>query len=255
MSRILLLIPHPDDEIVGAAAAITRQRQQNHRFFGLYLTSGVPRAEQLWGRGRALREARVKQRRDEAIKVAALLGIEPIGFSDWPSRALKDHLAAAHRWIGKILIEHAIDAIWVPAWEGGHQDHDVANFLAASVADGRPVTEFAEYNRGGGAPRWQHFATPNGTETVLRLTPAEAAEKRRLIAAYRSERANLSPVRFQRESFRPLPRHDYTRPPHAGTLLRERFHWVGRFIHHPRIDHEPSANIYSALKAFRAAKG
>ena len=47
-----------------------------------------------------------------------------------------------------------------------------------------------------------------------------------------------------------MPRHDYAAPPHAGTLFRERFHWVP--FRHPRIDFAPSAEIYSVLGEWSA---
>jgi LmbE family N-acetylglucosaminyl deacetylase len=253
MARILLLIPHSDDEIVGAATAIARRVSAGDQFFGLYLTSGIPAAEQLWRWDRKGRAARVQQRRDEARAAAARLGIAPVGFSDWPSRTLKSHLAAALAWIDRLLDEHAIDAIWVAAWEGGHQDHDAANFLAAQRAGKRPVREFAEYNAGGGMAKWNRFAATNGSETVLQLTPEEIRAKRDLLAIYRSEKDNLAGVKVGIESHRPLPDHDYRRPPHDGKLWREAYHWVGRLMLHPRVDFEPSRDLYAALQGFLGA--
>lgn len=72
--------------------------------------------------------------------------------------------------------------------------------------------------------------------------------KRRLLALYRSERGNLRHVRTALESLRPLPRHDYTRPPHAGTLFRERFHWVP--FRHRRVDFERTGAVLAALQDF-----
>lgn len=251
MARILLLIPHPDDEVVGAAATVARCRAAGDEFFGLYLTDGIPAPEQLWRRDRPGRAKRVERRRHEAREAAAILGIVPAAFLGYPSRALKAHLGAAASRIAETAAAHAVDALWVPAWEGGHQDHDVANFLASKCAGGRPVVEFAEYNRGGGAARWNRFAAPNGTETELRLTAGEIAAKRRLVAIYGSESANLARVRFEIESRRPLAAYDYGKPPHDGMLLRERFHWVGRLFRHPRVDFEPSASVYDTLRNYR----
>jgi LmbE family N-acetylglucosaminyl deacetylase len=253
MTRILLLIPHPDDEVVGAATMIARHRAAGDQFFGLYLTSGVPAPDQLWRWDRKGRAARVRRRRDEARAAAAMLGIEPVGFSDWPSRTLKSHLAPAAAWIERLLAEHAIAALWVAAWEGGHQDHDAANFLAAQTAKGRPVREFAEYNSGGGMARWNRFAATNGSETVLQLTSEEIRSKRRLLAVYRSEKHNLAGAKLGTESHRPLPGHDYRRPPHDGKLWREAYHWVGRLVRHPRVDFEPSRDIYAVLQGFLSA--
>jgi LmbE family N-acetylglucosaminyl deacetylase len=250
MSRILFLIPHPDDEVVSAATFIRRNHGVGGRIFGLYLTCGMPRPDgrSFWRRPGG--PARIERRRDEARAVASALGIEPVGFCDWPSRGLKDHLDEAVNRIGDVIATHDIDTIWVSAWEGGHQDHDVANFLACRCASGRPVVEFAEYNLGDGAPRWHRFAVPNGSETVIRLTPEEAAFKRRLLDVYRSERTSLRKVRMEIESCRPLAPYDYTRPPHAGTLSREKYRSIGYLFVRSRVDPEPSTRVYEALRAF-----
>ncbi len=250
MFRILFLIPHPDDETVAAATFIRRLPPGAHRIFGLYLTSGVPLGEHLWWWQRSNLEARLALRREEARGAASALGIEPVGFSDWPSRGLKDHLDEAVAWIRSVLDGYAIDTIWVPAWKGGHQDHDVANFLAHQVADQRPVTEFAEYNLGGGVPRWHRFAEPNGEETIIALTPEEAAWKRGVLRLYRSERSGLRQVRYETESARPLPRYDYGRPPHAGLLSREKIYSFSRRFVRSRVDLEPAAEMHRKLSAY-----
>lgn len=47
-NRILLLIPHPDDEVAGCCAAVGRARGARCRVFGLFLTDGVPDKRSLW---------------------------------------------------------------------------------------------------------------------------------------------------------------------------------------------------------------
>jgi N-acetylglucosamine malate deacetylase 1 len=246
--RILILIPHPDDEVVGCAAAAARARHEGSRLFGLYLTTGIAPREALWPWQRSRYAALVARRRDEARLAAERLGIETLHFSDRPSRRLKNHLTEAAAELRRALAQSAAELVWAPAWEGAHQDHDTANFLAARVIEKTPVWEFAEYNYAGGKVRSQCFIDERGDETALRLSPQEAAKKRALLALYRSERGNLKHIRSDIESFRPLPAHEYARAPHAGTLFRERFHWVP--FRHPRIDSEPNRAVEAALAAF-----
>jgi N-acetylglucosamine malate deacetylase 1 len=248
--RILLAIPHPDDEVVGCAVALRRARAEGCEVFGLYLTTGVPAEAALWPRQRSRHAALVARRRAEALAAAAALGLEPVAFAARPSRRLKDHLADAFAELDAAVTRLMPDELWVSAWEGGHQDHDTANFLASRFAGRVKLREFAEYNYAQGAVRVQRFPQSDGSETVLRLTAEEAAFKRRLLAIYRSERANLAFVGTEIESSRPLPLHDYGAPPHRGTLFRERFHWVP--FRHPRIDFEPSAATRAAIAAFLA---
>ena len=245
--RILILAPHPDDEVVACGVVASRARAAGARVFVLHLTTGLPRAASRPGSY----AARVARRRAEAAKAAALLGLTPTGFLDIPARRLLDHLdeaaAAANSAIGRI----DPDCLWVPAFEGAHQDHDAASALAARCAGGRPVREFAAYNLAGGRVRSNRFAGVRGGETVAALAPDEIALKRRALDVYASERRNLGHIRLVEEAWRPLPAHDYAAPPHPGTLFRERFQWVP--FRHPRIDFAPSAEVYRRLGRWAGA--
>jgi LmbE family N-acetylglucosaminyl deacetylase len=243
--RILILAPHPDDETVGCAIAAQRARHGGAAVFVLTLTTGIPPKAALFPWQRAAYLARSARCRAEGEVVAALLQLTPLGFAEFPSRTLKTAAAAAHGLIADAVASRGIDEIWAPAWEGGHQDHDVTNFLAARFADRVRVVEFAEYNFAGGTVRSQIFPAAIGNEELIALTPAEADLKAKALAIYHSERGNLAHVRTAQEILRPLPPHDYTRAPHNGTLFRERFHWVP--FRHPRIDFERSEDVRRVL--------
>jgi LmbE family N-acetylglucosaminyl deacetylase len=242
--RILVLAPHPDDEIVACGIAARRARLAGARIFVLFLTTGVPESEALWPWRRGGHAARVARRREEACTATALIG-EPIGFLDYPSRGLRHFLDAAAVEAGRAIAEYAASELWVPAFEGAHQDHEAANALAAQFRDLLPVYEFAAYNFAGGRVRSNQFPDRRDGEVTIDLTPDETMLKQRALAGYASERRNLRHVGTARESWRPLPRHDYGAPPHAGRLFRERFHWVP--FRHPRIDFEPSAAVYAEI--------
>jgi N-acetylglucosamine malate deacetylase 1 len=243
--RTLILAPHPDDEIVACGIAAHRAREAGTRFSVLYLTTGVPPREVLWPWRRGGHAARVRRRRDEAVAAAALLRLEPAGFLDIASRRLAGRLDEAFAALDRALAETGADMLWVPAFEGAHQDHDAANALAAGFHDRLPVWEFAAYNFAGGKVRSNRFPDARGGVIELRLDRDEAALKRRALRLYASEAGNLRHIRLAEEAGRPLPHHDYAAPPHPGRLFRERFHWVP--LRHPRIDFVPSAEIYPAL--------
>lgn len=248
--RILVLAPHPDDEVVGCAAAIMRARGRGARVFVLYLTTGLPAPELAWPWHRRSYPQRVHRRRAEALAAAARLGIEPVGFGQWPARSLRLHLAEAQRLLTACLAEHHVDTVWVPAYEGGHQDHDAANLLASTIT-ALKVLELAEYNASDGV-RWHEFPVATGRELWLRLDAAEARRKRELLALYRSERGNLRAVRVEKECLRPLPAHDYRRPPHPGVLFYQRFQWIP--FAHPRVDLTPPARVYGTFARFLEAQ-
>jgi N-acetylglucosamine malate deacetylase 1 len=245
LRRILFLAPHPDDEVVGACAAITRARAAGDRILCLYLTTGVPARDVLWSWERKRHPGMVIRRTDEARLAARLLDIGFVAVAPWATRTLKDHWESAHALIAETVRAEKIDTLWAPAFEGAHQDHDVANALASTFLNRVEVSEFAEYNFAGGRVRSHEFAGANGSETVLQLTPEEQQMKRRALALYASEQRNLRHVGVEREAFRPMPRHDYSRPPHAGRLFWQRFQWVP--FRHPRIDFDKPEAVRRAI--------
>lgn len=246
--RILILAPHPDDEIVACGIAARRARAEGAEVFVLFLTTGVPPPEMLWPWQRANYNRRVERRREEALAAMVLLGARPAGFLEIPSRGLIAHLNEVAGAVDRVLRETRAGELWVTAFEGAHQDHDLANALAAGFRRRLPIWEFAAYNFAGGKTRSNRFFDARGGVVELRLSREEAALKRRALAIYASERGNLRHIRTEQEARRPLPRYDYTSPPHPGTLFRERFHWVP--LRHPRVDFTPSGEVYAALEAW-----
>jgi len=251
---ILILAPHPDDEVVACYAAIGRAKAAGARLRALFLTHGCVSRQTMWPWARGGYEAVVARRRAEAESVLAELGVEAAGWSDRPARDLWRHLSAAEAEIRRAVRRFGVDQIWAPAFEGGNADHDAANAIAARLAaEGLSVLEFAEYNLAGGRVNSHAFPAPMGSEATLRLTPEERAGKRRALALYASEGRNLSYVRLERETFRPLPAHDYGAPPHPGKLWYARFQWAP--FRHPGVDFTKPAEVARALVDYQRDSG
>jgi len=250
--RILIAVPHPDDEVVGFCATVARARAQGATVYAVYLTNGCIARETLWPWQRRKYEANVIRRLQESVEVARALHITPISYSDRPARHLWSNLDSVYNELSKIIKDYAIDQLWVPAYEGGNADHDALNGIVARLAHKVRVLEFAEYNFAHGKTQAQTFPSPNGTETTIALTPEERAVKKQMLEVYRSEQQNLGYVGLEHESFRPLAAYDYTKPPHEGTLWYARFQWVP--FKHPRVDFTKPEHVCWALSAFIPAK-
>jgi len=257
--RILVLIPHPDDEVVGAALAIRRAIAKGATVFGLDLTHGCPPREALWPWSRMTHGARVEIRRREATSAARELGITRLADDGLAARRLRHPLPGAYARVRAAAEAHAIDTLWVPAYEGAHADHDCANALAFALTRENPALaawEFAEYSNAGGTRRANDFVEARGGEISLALEDEDEGRwKTHLLRLYRSEAFNLRNVSARsapfHESFRPLPRHDYARPPHTGRLFYERFHFVPFKV--PPIDFTTGAEVSAAITAFLSA--
>jgi LmbE family N-acetylglucosaminyl deacetylase len=249
--RILILAPHPDDEVVGCCAAIGRAKAEGAEVFALFLTHGCIEEAAMWPWARSGYAVAAARRRAEAEAVAARLGISIAGWSDRPARRLWRELAQADVETRRAIAAVQPDQIWAPAFEGGNPDHDGANALASRLAaEGLSVLEFAEYNFAGGRPNSHRFPAPTGDETILRLTRAERTAKRALLGLYASEKGNLAYVKTEREALRPIARYDYAAAPHAGRLWYARFQWVP--FRHPRVDFTRPAEVADALVQYVA---
>lgn len=248
--RILLLVPHPDDEVVAASAVISRAQAAGARVYALYLTHGCIAREAMWLWARHTYDAVVARRRAEAEAVAQFLNILPVGWSDRPARHLWRQLPDVAMEIRAAINQHQIDQIWVPAYEGGNADHDALNAVAALLKhEGScSVLEFAEYNYCGRRAHSQEFISRNGTEVVVSLNAEEQARKKQALALYVSEQCNLDYVRVEQEAYRPLPAYNYAQLPHAGVLWYARFQWVP--FRHPRVDFTDPREVSAAITAF-----
>ena len=237
--RILILIPHPDDEVVGCCGGILRALAQGSKILGGYLTTGISSKP---------KQKKMVRRRQEATEAACHLNIHPLFFEETPSRCLKDKFSDVQNKIIVAIKTNAIDTIWTPAYEGGHQDHDVANFMANRLKPLADIWEFSEYNFFGNKRRSNSFFKKSGNEIRIELNAEERAIKKKALSIYRSEWFNLWVVKpnLVQETYRPLAAYDYTQPPHEGkcfTSAFRNFHFTPKLIPSTPATSAPFFNI------------
>jgi LmbE family N-acetylglucosaminyl deacetylase len=250
--RILVLIPHPDDEVVGCCAAIARAKGEGCQVFGLYLSHGYLSRDTVWPWQRKGHAKRVETRLGEAAAVARLLHIRPVGWGRTrAARQIWTDLPAVKAEIDAAIERCEPEAIWVPAYEGGNPDHDALNAVASLYTERYPVYEFAEYNFESGRLHAPGLPPRPEDEKLIRLSlsASEQALKQKALKLYKSERGNLRYfLKSIEEQFRPLPRHDYTRPAHEGALWYTRHQWVP--FKHPRVDFSKPEDVSKAIGTF-----
>ena len=246
--RILILIPHPDDEVVACAAAIARARAQGARVFGVNLSHGCLAKQTMWWWERANYQNVVDRRVAESVQVAEFLGIKMVaGNVTRSAREIWPDLQTVYGEVMQAMQQCAPDTLWVPAFEGGNPDHDAINALASTIKN-VPVFEMAEYNFIHGIPHSNAFLAVKGNEFVLNLTEGEQVMKRAALRLYESEQKNLVDIDVRYESFRPLAQYDYAKRPHEGKLWYERFQWVP--FRHPRVDFTRGETVSKAITKF-----
>ena len=143
-SVALFIFAHQDDEF-GVFQKIIDERQKSHRVCCAYLTDG--------GFG----GVSPKRRNQESLFVLEKLGVkqQDVFFAgldlNIPDGQLHEHLASAANWIGEWFTGFSqIVSVCVPAWEGGHHDHDLLHAITVSIAEAKGiignVRQFSLYN-------------------------------------------------------------------------------------------------------------
>ena len=248
MKNILILAPHPDDEIVGTCIIIKKLLEKKINVTIFFLTTGIISKNDMWFFNRANYEELIKIRLNEAKKTLKELGIKKFFLQKIPSRSLTVNLRKTFIKLKRIMDNNNFDCLFVPAYEGGHQDHDVANFLSSFFIQRVKVFEYSEYNYFKKKINSNNFIKKSGQEKVLKLSCSEILFKKKLLRNYKSEKKNLNYVKFDFESYRPLENYNYALPAHKGVLFYRRFAF---FSWHPRVDETQPENVCKNIIDFR----
>ena len=123
----LFLFPHQDDEspVFHEIDQLTKNAEP---LTIIFLTTGQASTEVCERRNR------------ESLAVLDRLGVKKsqvhfLGSKvGAPDGQLHRHLEKLHLAITALMKDELIDGIYVPAWEGGHQDHDAAHMLGVALA-------------------------------------------------------------------------------------------------------------------------
>ena len=228
------LFAHPDDDvfIAGTMRVLIERGAEVH---GIWATDG-----NFMGQGNV--------RMGELAKAASILGLDPsrVHLLNQPDLGMIRAPDRAADCAARAINETQPDVICVTAYEGGHPDHDLTNFLAyeASHRAGiRPrIYEFPLYNGTGPACHWRwriNGFPPDGPPTLYTpLHDGAIRRKHAMMRAYSSQWMYMVPARLAcprqkmrtvGEPYRECPRdRDHTMPPHLGQLNYER--WFNRFL-------------------------
>ena len=121
-SLALFLFPHQDDEF-GVYFQIEQERRAGRRIFCIYVTDGSTTADPL----RRNAESRsVLQRLGVATEDILFIG-QHLQIADGRTHTRVEALA---EWLDTFVVAHPeLVACYVPAWEGGHPDHDLLHAI------------------------------------------------------------------------------------------------------------------------------
>lgn len=229
--RVLVVVAHPDDECIGAAALLADMPDAAV----IHVTDGAPRANgAARKRGFPNRDAYAQARREEVVKALSLVGIPEsqircLGFVD--GEATLRLVELCHDVIDLIL-ELDPEIVLTHPYEGGHTDHDATAFAVhmaigilrrEGVASPVVLEQTSYHHRNGKRVRARFLPKKHVPERELSLTPEAQLLKLQMFEEFVSQRDCLREFPVEVERFRVAPRYDFTSPPHEGTLDYERF--------------------------------
>lgn len=233
-AKIVLVVAHPDDEVIGAGAQLP---DWANRLTIVHVTDGSPiNPADASAAGCSGREEYARMRRAEFERAMDLAGVArentlELGFSDQGvSEAMLDVTNALHR----TLLQLEPSLVITHPYEGGHPDHD-ATALAVHAACERMriecgaapvIVEMTSYhNREGRINPFEFLPNNGATQMSIGLSPDRKALKAQMLECFASQQGTLQYFPVHIERFRRAPSYDFTEPPHSGTLFYEMFDW------------------------------
>ncbi|MBN2207989.1 MAG: PIG-L family deacetylase [Candidatus Coatesbacteria bacterium] len=125
-NRVLVLAPHPDDDVIGCGGTLCKHIEAEDQVVVLYMTDGSKGTQDL-------REsaALANRRKVEATEAAAVLGIDNfrfVGFQDTKLSLFVDECAEV---VAEVLGEYGPDLVYLPFPLDYNPDHTATTRVAA----------------------------------------------------------------------------------------------------------------------------
>ena len=125
MSKILVIAPHADDEVLGCGATMAKACAKGDEVFVLICTNASVGAPELFS------AELIKQIRSEAVAAHRLIGIKETFFLDFPAPALDQHPRyKMSNEISAIIRKIGADTVYIPHRGDCHKDHAIIHECA-----------------------------------------------------------------------------------------------------------------------------
>jgi N-acetylglucosamine malate deacetylase 2 len=232
MPRTMVVIAHPDDEVLALGGRLTRHLKT----IFVHLTDGVPLdGTDCTAHGFSSLEAYRNAREEELAQAFSHAGL-------WTARRIQlkisDQLVTFYLQqltarLASLLRQFTPEVILTHPYEGGHPDHDACTVAVhravATVGTHNPplIIEAAFYHAGPNGIETNCFLPATGSAAVVMrvLNPEERQRKQELLSCFATQSETLRYFRDDLEQYRIAPRYDFSTPPHEGELFYEKYPW------------------------------
>ena len=131
--NILIIAPHPDDEVLGCGGIMKKYAEAGNQVYVLVISRGAPAFYS---------DERIENVRKEARAAHHILGVKETTFLDFPAPELDTiSVSEISRAIAEVINKHSIHIVYLPHRGDIHHDHRVV-FNAGLVAS-RPVGQYS----------------------------------------------------------------------------------------------------------------
>ena len=125
MSKILVIAPHADDEVLGCGATMAKACEKGDEVFVLICTNASVGAPELFS------AELIKQIRNEAVTAHRLIGIKETFFLDFPAPALDQYPRyKMSNEISAVIRKIGADTVYIPHRGDCHKDHAIIHECA-----------------------------------------------------------------------------------------------------------------------------
>jgi N-acetylglucosamine malate deacetylase 2 len=226
---ILLIAPHPDDEVIGAGSKL---KLWGPRVTVVHVTNGSPNNlydAQNNGFSSAADYAECRRQELEAALRLADIPMERTLAMEVPDQESSFRLLELTSCVANLIVDFQPDFIVTVPYEGGHPDHDSTAFAVQEachcLAVAPRIIEMSAYHNRNGCFHSGEFLGEGHEAQQLQLSADETELKEQMFRCFNSQRVTLDGFRKDIECFRWAPEYDFTQPPHAGSLYYEMFDW------------------------------
>jgi LmbE family N-acetylglucosaminyl deacetylase len=174
--NILVIAPHPDDEVIGCGGTICLHADRGDRVVAVFLTSGELGLKQV------SRKTAWAIREREAKAAGRILGLADTVFLRLPDWSVGEHVSAGAPLLKAILKRERPELVFLPHPKEWHPDHRAAWPLLQRALRGAKPPAFPVLRT---YEVWTPFAVCEEVQDISRVMP-------RKLSALRAHRSQLA---------------------------------------------------------------
>lgn len=206
MKKILIIAPHPDDDILGCGGIMAKYAKSGVEVYVAIMTNGNIGAPELFPIDGTLRG------REEAKKSHEVLGVKGTYFFDFPAPRLETQAAyQISIELDKLIRDLKIDTLFIPHRGDIHKDHRVifeSSLVAARPINNTPVRRVYAYETLSETEWAAPFSDDVFYPTLfIELTEAELRQKIASFQCYTTPRRKEFPHSRSDEGIKTLARY------------------------------------------------